>query len=315
MGGRNRRKKLAQELREVHKRRRLLSGIRAFHVAAVQPGAWLLGAPRGVGVVWLLCPWQWAVCPRPPLPAPTPVPSPAAPVTGTARPMAAGQLVTILVCCGLSSRICTPVRASSPGEAGLVVFRSEAASNTGGKFPFPHRAINCEVPWPHSSPSAGGSRATPPPQPRGPVAGSSHMWRCGVCPHPTHTACRAPPAQDGQAATAASGPISLQTPSWSCWPHGAEGRGTQRSAAALRVPAVLSASADPLQPTPVLQNAAERSTDAVAAEGQCCWCRLAQLTDNHSVSKKWGLFSEFRSVSSESNRGAAAHTGPVRSLI
>lgn len=184
MGGRNRRKKLAQELREVHKRR-LLSGIRAFHVAAVQPGAWLLGAPRGVGVVWLLCPWQWAVCPRPPLPAPTPVPSPAAPVTGTARPMAAGQLVTILVCCGLSSRICTPVRASSPGEAGLVVFRSEAASNTGGKFPFPHRAINCEVPWPHSSPSAGGSRATPPPQPRGRVVFPYVALRC-VSPSHAH---------------------------------------------------------------------------------------------------------------------------------
>lgn len=236
MGGRTKRKKITQELSEVHKRW-LLSGIRAFHAPTVQLGAWLPGAPRGVGLVRPLCSWQWAASPRLPLSA-SHAPSPAAPVSRTARPMAAGQLVTILVCRGLSSRICTPVRAPSPGEAGLVVFRSEAASNTGGKFPFPHRAVNREVPWPRSSPCTGGSRATPPPSPMSPWPGHA-IWHRGMCPHPRNTppAGHLLPTRDTRSPQP-SGSITLQTSTWGCWSHGAEDRGMQCSTAALRVPTV-----------------------------------------------------------------------------
>lgn len=60
--------------------------------------------------------------------------------------MAAGQLVTILECLVLSYRICTP--APAPIRGGWAgIFRSEAASSTGGKFPFPHQVFNCEVAW------------------------------------------------------------------------------------------------------------------------------------------------------------------------
>lgn len=75
MGGRNRRKKLAQELREVHKRQ-LLSGIRAFHVAAVQAGGMAAGGPSrcGGGVAALPVAMGSVPPPAPPCPHPRPLP-------------------------------------------------------------------------------------------------------------------------------------------------------------------------------------------------------------------------------------------------
>lgn len=101
------------------------------------------------------------------VPARTNLPCPALPgpalVLPRPGPVPAGQLVTRLVRLALSSRICS--RRSRGGWAG--VFRSEAASSTGGKFPSPHQDFNCAVTQPPALPWRV--------QPRAPHSPSGHV--------------------------------------------------------------------------------------------------------------------------------------------